>query len=146
MSTGVKVGAGVIGLILAVFLFSGEDNDSVDVPSTSQTGSVVESIPEAEDVPAPEITEPSSFTEFKEQLVEEEVPEPEPEESFFEEVLSVPAQSNCHPGYSGCLKADASDYDCASGSGNGPYYTGPVQVYGSDPFGLDGDNDGWGCE
>lgn len=55
-------------------------------------------------------------------------------------------KSNCHPSYSGCLKADASDYDCAGGSGNGPYYTGTVRVVGPDVFGLDRDNDGWGCE
>src|SRR3990167_4056721 len=54
--------------------------------------------------------------------------------------------SNCHPSYSGCLKMNAGDYDCASGSGNGPNYTGAVQVYSSDPFDLDRDNDGWGCE
>ena len=54
--------------------------------------------------------------------------------------------SSCHPGYSGCLKQNAGDYDCSGGSGNGPNYTGRVQVYGSDPFGLDRDNDGWGCE
>jgi len=54
--------------------------------------------------------------------------------------------SNCHPSYSGCLKMNAGDYDCASGSGNGPNYTGAVEVYGSDPFDLDRDNDGWGCE
>jgi len=57
-----------------------------------------------------------------------------------------PITSNCHPGYSGCLKQNAGDYDCAKGSGNGPNYTGPVEVYGSDPFDLDRDNDGWGCE
>ena len=54
--------------------------------------------------------------------------------------------SSCHPSYSGCLKINAGDYDCASGSGNGPNYTGPVEVYGSDPFDLDRDNDGWGCD
>ncbi len=54
--------------------------------------------------------------------------------------------STCHPSYSGCLKMNAGDYDCASGSGNGPNYTGSVQVKGSDPFDLDRDNDGWGCE
>lgn len=54
--------------------------------------------------------------------------------------------SSCHPSYSGCLKMNAGDYDCAGGSGNGPNYTGPVQVYGFDPFDLDRDNDGWGCE
>lgn len=55
-------------------------------------------------------------------------------------------EPQCHPSYSGCLDPYASDYDCAGGSGNGPYYTGPVQVYGSDPFDLDRDGDGWGCE
>lgn len=54
--------------------------------------------------------------------------------------------SSCHPSYSGCLKADASDYDCAGGSGNGPYYTGRVSVIGPDVFDLDRDNDGIGCE
>jgi hypothetical protein len=48
-----------------------------------------------------------------------------------------PTTSSCHPGYSGCLKQNAGDYDCAKGSGNGPNYTGPVEVYGSDPFDLD---------
>lgn len=55
-------------------------------------------------------------------------------------------QPNCHPSYSGCLRVDASDYDCAGGSGNGPYYTGRVYVYGPDVFGLDRDGDGIGCE
>jgi hypothetical protein len=34
----------------------------------------------------------------------------------------------------------------AGGSGDGPEYTGPVQVVGSDPYGLDSDGDGYGCE
>jgi hypothetical protein len=35
----------------------------------------------------------------------------------------------CHPSYQGaCLDPNASDYDCAGGSGNGPLYTGPVTV------------------
>lgn len=54
--------------------------------------------------------------------------------------------SNCTPGYSPCL-APASDYDCAGGSGNGPEYAdGPIRVTGSDPYGLDADHDGIGCE
>lgn len=56
-------------------------------------------------------------------------------------------QAKCHPSYSGvCLNPNASDYDCAGGSGNGPYYTGKVRVVGPDVFGLDRDGDGWGCE
>jgi hypothetical protein len=56
-------------------------------------------------------------------------------------------QSNCDPNYSGaCLDPNASDYDCAGGSGDGPEYTGPVRVVGSDPYGLDSDGDGYACE
>jgi hypothetical protein len=37
--------------------------------------------------------------------------------------------------------------DCAGGGGNGPrYVTGPVTVSGSDPYDLDRDGDGIGCE
>jgi resuscitation-promoting factor RpfB len=53
--------------------------------------------------------------------------------------------SNCTPGYSPCL-TPASDYDCAGGSGNGPAYTGYVTITGSDPYDLDSDGDGVGCE
>jgi hypothetical protein len=60
---------------------------------------------------------------------------------------TTPAR-NCHPSYPGaCLDPTASDYDCAGGSGNGPKYVqGPVQVRAPDPFGLDSDSDGIGCE
>jgi hypothetical protein len=54
---------------------------------------------------------------------------------------------NCHPSYTGaCLDPSASDYDCAGGSGDGPKYTGQVNVVGPDEYGLDGDGDGVGCE
>ena len=57
-----------------------------------------------------------------------------------------PAGSNCTPGYDPCLPP-ASNYDCAGGSGNGPKYVeGPVRVTGSDPYRLDADHDGIGCE
>jgi hypothetical protein len=55
--------------------------------------------------------------------------------------------SNCHPSYTGaCLDPNVSDYDCAGGSGDGPKYTGYVNVVGYDEYGLDSDNDGAGCE
>lgn len=59
-----------------------------------------------------------------------------------------PAPRNCHPSYRGeCLDPSVSDYDCAGGSGNGPGYVyGTVRVVGSDPYGLDADGDGYGCE
>jgi hypothetical protein len=75
--------------------------------------------------------------------------EPDDEE---EEVLEPPADptdppaQQCDANYSGCLDPNASDYDCEGGSGDGPKYTGPVEVKGDDHYGLDSDNDGMGCE
>jgi hypothetical protein len=46
--------------------------------------------------------------------------------------------------YSPCLPP-ASDYDCEGGSGDGPAYTGTVEVTGVDIYGLDADGDGIGC-
>jgi uncharacterized lipoprotein NlpE involved in copper resistance len=56
----------------------------------------------------------------------------------------------CAPDYFPCLP-QTSDVDCAAGSGNGPAYTAPGQRYimltpGSDPYELDADHDGVGCE
>lgn len=60
--------------------------------------------------------------------------------------IANPGSGSCHPSYRGaCLDANASDYDCAGGSGNGPLYTGRVEVVGADDFGLDRDGDGVGC-
>ncbi len=53
---------------------------------------------------------------------------------------------DCHPDYSGCLDPDADDYDCLGGTGDGPKYTGYVEVKGADPFDLDRDGDGSGCD
>jgi hypothetical protein len=52
---------------------------------------------------------------------------------------------NCQ-GYDPCIPPGP-DVDCAGGTGDGPrFVSGPVRVNGSDPYGLDGDGDGWGCE
>jgi hypothetical protein len=60
---------------------------------------------------------------------------------------STPPPS-CDPSYTGaCLKPNVSDYDCAGGSGDGPYYVqGTVTVVGDDHYGLDRDGDGVACE
>jgi hypothetical protein len=56
------------------------------------------------------------------------------------------AEPNCTPGYDPCIPPGP-DVDCAGGSGNGPRYVqGPVTVTGNDPYGLDRDHDGTGCE
>jgi hypothetical protein len=60
---------------------------------------------------------------------------------------TVGSARGCDPNYTGaCLDPSASDYDCASGSGNGPEYTGPVHVVANDHFGIDRDGDGDACE
>jgi hypothetical protein len=53
----------------------------------------------------------------------------------------------CAPDYYPCLP-HTSDVDCLGGSGDGPAYTngGPVVILGADPYGLDADHDGIGCE
>jgi hypothetical protein len=57
------------------------------------------------------------------------------------------AASQCDPGYAGaCLDPNSADYDCEGGSGDGPDYTGRVEVIGDDPYDLDRDGDGVACE
>ncbi len=58
------------------------------------------------------------------------------------------ASGNCNSYYPDvCLQNGIGDYDCAGGSGNGPnYVNGPIKVLPGDPYGLDRDGDGWGCE
>jgi hypothetical protein len=83
--------------------------------------------------------------------VEEETDQPTPTaESSPTPKLTVEAEEeapalNCTPGYDPCLPP-AYDYDCQGGSGNGPAYTGRVNVTGPDIYGLDRDGDGVGCE
>jgi PASTA domain len=61
---------------------------------------------------------------------------------------STAPSRNCDPSYPDvCLDPNAEDYDCAGGSGNGPRYVeGPIRVRPPDPFDLDREGDGWGCE
>jgi hypothetical protein len=63
-----------------------------------------------------------------------------------EREASEEAAEECNPNYSGCLDPYASDYDCEGGSGDGPLYTGTVEVIGYDEYGLDDDDDGIGCD
>jgi len=60
----------------------------------------------------------------------------------------------CHTSYSGgsdtatkgCIRTNVGDYDCY-GAGDGPnFVSGKVRIIGGDPFGLDGNRDGIGCD
>ena len=65
--------------------------------------------------------------------------------------IVAPAEADarrCTPGYSPCIRNRPSDVDCHGGGGNGPRYTRPgveYRVTGSDRYGLDSNNNGWGC-
>lgn len=61
--------------------------------------------------------------------------------------VGAPPAASCHASYTGaCLTPGIGDYDCAGGSGDGPTYTGRVNVVGYDEFELDRDGNGVGCE
>ncbi len=65
------------------------------------------------------------------------------------ELELVPGEPDtCHPSYDKCLDPDARDYDCKGGRiMDGPLFVeGPIEVTGPDPFELDGDGNGIGCE
>jgi hypothetical protein len=73
----------------------------------------------------------------------------EVEEREYEEAAQEEEElgaEECDPNYSGCLDPNAVDYDCEGGSGDGPLYTGTVEVLGVDHYGLDEDGDGIGCD
>ncbi|MFL5872367.1 MAG: hypothetical protein ACJ75T_02690 [Solirubrobacterales bacterium] len=77
---------------------------------------------------------------------EQEAEELAREEAKLIERQEEEAAEQCNPNYSGCLDPYASDYDCAGGSGDGPEYTGTVEVTGYDEYELDDDGDGIGCD
>ena len=59
------------------------------------------------------------------------------------------AAQGCHPNYQGtCIPANVTDADCAGGTGNGPHFVQErnVRIVGADPFGLDRDGNGVGCQ
>lgn len=54
---------------------------------------------------------------------------------------------DCNGNYTGACVPNASDVDCAGGSGDGPAYVqGPVRIVGTDIYGLDRDGDGIACD
>jgi len=55
--------------------------------------------------------------------------------------------NNCNSNYADACVPNASDVDCAGGSGNGPaYVNGPLRVVGADVYDLDRDGDGIACD
>ncbi len=85
--------------------------------------------------------------EIKEQReAEKEEARAQREGEELEEEAEEELAAECNPNYSGCLDPNSPDYDCLGGSGDGPDYTGTVEVIGYDEYGLDDDGDGIGCD
>ena len=61
--------------------------------------------------------------------------------------VEVPS-GQCNPHYSGCVPNDPDDVDCWGNGGNGPsyQYTEVSLLDGTDPYGLDRNHDGFGCD
>jgi hypothetical protein len=142
MSVKGKIAAGItvfsiIGVIIAANNQPASQSKTNITSDTAQTMPATDAALEATDTQtaADAATEP------------ETLPQPEAPEEIAETPSEPAAQSNnCDPNYSSCVPI-ASDVDCAGGSGNGPAYVrGPVQVTGSDIYGLDRDGNGVGCE
>lgn len=130
---------GVIGALVLVSIALQHPGISTEATRIGPQEIIITEVPRQESKSLLIQTELPSTTETTKQLIERQnVPVETP--------APVREESSCHPSYSGCLNPNASDYDCAGGLGNGPYYTGPVQVLGYDEFDLDRDNDDWGCE
>ncbi|MES2437133.1 MAG: hypothetical protein V4519_03895 [Patescibacteria group bacterium] len=143
------IGAGIIGAFVVMAGMS--DTSAVQSPQPAAVvmpfqNQAAEKTPEVKKEPAipPEVKPVAQSVAKPESTpVPTPTPAPTPKPVPPPEPKSEPV---CNTNYSGCLKIGAGDYDCRSGSGNGPNYTGKVQVLGYDEFDLDRDNDGWGCE
>ncbi len=123
----------------------------VSTPEPTATAQLA-STPDPTNTPLPKPTDtplppPPTDTPVPPEPTESPAQQPPPQQQ------EPPPQANCHPSYEGaCLEQGVGDWDCTrAGGGNGPNYvedvtTGPVQVVGPDVFGLDRDDDGYGCE
>jgi hypothetical protein len=127
------MGIAVLAVVLAAG-FGGEQQ--VAQPITTTSASTVTASPST--TAAPTITRPRATTTTRRATPTTRKATP---------TTAAPAR-NCDPAYpDACLHDGTGDYDCAGGSGNGPnYVSGPIRVLPPDPFGLDRDGDGVGCE
>ena len=75
-----------------------------------------------------------------------QTPDPAPADTADDALGAVDSAADCHPSYRGACVPITSDVDCDGGSGDGPEYTGYVEVIGPDEYRLDSDGDGFACE
>jgi hypothetical protein len=142
---GVSVGAALIGLITlgSVVGDPGENQNEVAVADESATTTTERPSTTAERVTTTTTTTPPTTTTTAPTTTTTAPPPPPPDPA--PPPPPPPPQSDCHPSYDPCV-AIVSDVDCAGGSGDGPVYTGRVNVIGPDEYDLDREGDGVGCE
>lgn len=119
--------------------------DTVGGGETETTTAVTTTTPEPTTTPAPPTTVASTTTSTRPSTTTTTTTTSTTTTTTTTLAPSTTSSLNCHPSYSPCVPI-VSDVDCIGGSGNGPYYVGRVSVIGSDPYGLDRDNDGIGCD
>jgi hypothetical protein len=143
------VGAAAIVVVLfAAIIGNNADDPSPSAASqtTTETTTTTEAPPPPTTTPTTTTTTPPPPPPTTTTVVQPPAPPATQEPAPPPVTQQPPPQSQCDPNYSGCVPV-ASDVDCAGGSGNGPAYAeGPVNVIGSDIYGLDNDNDGVACE
>jgi hypothetical protein len=147
---GTKIWIKVAGLLVALAAVGGCGSENVAASSEDvATTAVVQAAPTTEVVATtPPTTAPATLA----PTTTKRKPKPATTRRAPVTTRRVPPttarSSNCDPAYPGsCLHDGIGDYDCAGGSGNGPNYVrGPIRVRPPDPFGLDRDGDGLGCE
>lgn len=147
------VGAIAVALIFVASLVnSGNDNPEVSSLPVDQTTTTSYDPPVRTTTPTPTTTPPPPPTTTtvapppSAPVTQQPAPPPVTQQPAPPPVTQQPPRQQCDPNYSGCVPI-ASDVDCAGGSGNGPAYVeGPINVIGSDIYGLDSDHDGIACE
>jgi hypothetical protein len=141
-------------VLLALFLIGGifgEDTDTTttDQPTTAATWERSEPEPTEQIAPPVEATTTTAAPPPAPTTTPPPPPPAEPPPPAPVPLAPAPPPAEpgdeCHPSYVPCVTI-ASDVDCEGGTGNGPAYTGRVQVIGPDEYDLDRDGNGIGCE
>jgi hypothetical protein len=156
------IGVGVLFVAMVVAAHGGSSSSQVQprtkvVVAPSNKPTVLGDTSEAGKSPAPS-TSPTPAATIKPAATPKPTPLPTPKPTVkivyhppaptAPPATVPPSKPSCDPNYSGACVPNVypADVDCAGGSGNGPYYVqGPVQVIGTDIYGLDSNHDGVAC-
>ena len=142
----VLIPAAVVASLLAANAFAGEPEAPRQPPEASAASTIEVATTHATTTTVASTTTKAPTT--REPTTTRRVRAASPPTTRRRPPVTTSPQPDCHPSYPDvCLDPEATDYDCAGGSGNGPEYVrGPIRVLPPDPFDLDREGDGVGCE